>query len=404
VESTSAATSVQAGAGLPRESSRRVVVVIAMLGSGTYLFSTLAMAPILVQVATQFDITIGTAGLATAIHAIPAVIVPIFVGPLSDRHGRERFIASGGFVLAVGSFVAALAPSFAVIVVGRAMAGVGAGLMGASLAATIADRFPLQERGRAFAWFSVASAVVNLAAVPISGIVAAATTWRVPLATVGVLGVMVGLAAATKLPRSITRSQSSVTVLYGLVLRNRVALLYLLVAFAAGLPMGGAWTTYVVAFFQTDFGLPQATASALALTGGIGVVVGGQAAGRLGDRLGHGRVLIVSILAGMVCVLAMTNLPLALAPVAGLNLLYTATSGARNVSQQSLVSEVVPEARATILSMNTSLLAASVVVGVALGGAIIDLAGFPGLGIFCAGMLLLAAILALMLERRATAP
>jgi len=66
-------------------------------------------------------------------------------------------------------------------------------------------------------------------------------------------------------------------------------------------------------------------------------------------------------------------------------------------------SEQIPRARATLLSINTSLNAASVAIGVTLGGTIIDLAGFPVLGAVFAGLLLSSAALLLTFARHTTA-
>jgi len=272
------------------------------------------------------------------------------------------------------------------------------------MVAVVADHFPPRERGQALASFAVSNALITLGAVPVSGIVAAATTWRVPLASVGALGLLVALAVATQLPRTRQpKNDASVADLCRLVLRSRPALVYLAVGFLAAIATGGTWITFAVAFFQTTFGLPQATASALSVTYGIGFVLGGQAGGRLGDRIGHARLLPLAIMIGAATMIAMTDLSLGLIAAAGSNLVLAVSAGARTITQQSLISEQIPRARATLLSINTSLNAASVAIGVTLGGTIIDLAGFPVLGAVFAGLLLSSAALMLTFARHTTA-
>ena len=136
---------------------------------------------------------------------------------------------------------------------------------------------------------------------------------------------------------------------------------------------------------------------------GIGFVLGGQAGGRLGDRIGHARLLPLAIMIGAATMIAMTDLSLGLIAAAGSNLVLAVSAGARTITQQSLISEQIPRARATLLSINTSLNAASVAIGVTLGGTIIDLAGFPVLGAVFAGLLLSSAALLLTFARHTTA-
>jgi len=135
---------------------------------------------------------------------------------------------------------------------------------------------------------------------------------------------------------------------------------------------------------------------------GIGFVLGGQAGGRLGDRIGHARLRPLAIMIGAATMIAMTDLSLGLI-AAGSNLVLAVSAGARTITQQSLISEQIPRARATLLSINTSLNAASVAIGVTLGGTIIDLAGFPVLGAVFAGLLLSSAALMLTFARHTTA-
>jgi EmrB/QacA subfamily drug resistance transporter len=80
-------------------------------------------------------------------------------GALGDRFGRKRGMVAGLAVFAVGSALAALAPSVAVLMCGRALSGVGAALvLPATLAVTLARVEPA-DRGRAVALWSALTGV-----------------------------------------------------------------------------------------------------------------------------------------------------------------------------------------------------------------------------------------------------
>ena len=72
------------------------------------------------------DSTPWLAGLAIGIYGLTQAIFQIPLGILSDKIGRKPVIIGGLLVFALGSAVAALAHSMWVIVLGRAIQGMGA--------------------------------------------------------------------------------------------------------------------------------------------------------------------------------------------------------------------------------------------------------------------------------------
>jgi predicted MFS family arabinose efflux permease len=181
------------------------------------------------------------------------------------------------------------------------------------------------------------------------------------------------------------------------VLRSGPALALLAVAFLSALPWS-IWGAFVVFFFQSTFALDQGAASVLVLTSGAGILLGSQISGRLGDRLGHRPVLLVSLFGGCVAIFAITHAPVPLIGAAALNTILAAFAGSRVVGQASLISEALPSARGTLLAAMGSILSASTVVGGSLGGVLIDAGGFGVVGVVAAACYG-AAALCLMLVR-----
>ncbi len=91
---------------------------------------------------TLVGIALGAYGLTQAILQIP-------FGWLSDRYGRKPVIYFGLAVFALGSFVAALADSIFVVIVGRILQGAGA--ISAAVIAMIADLTREEHRTKAMA-------------------------------------------------------------------------------------------------------------------------------------------------------------------------------------------------------------------------------------------------------------
>ncbi|HEY8808218.1 MAG TPA: MFS transporter [Candidatus Limnocylindria bacterium] len=363
------------------------------------VYNGLVMSPVLEQMAREFGITTGTAGLVVAAYGAPGIAVALVAGPYSDRIGRKPFLVVGPLVMGIATLAAAAAPTFGLIIAARIASGIGASVLFPNINATIADIFPFRERGRAIATAIGMNTMASVVGVPIAGIVAEATSWRVSVALVGVLAIIAAGVLFARMPNAQgTNRESKVRALYALILRDRSAVAAIGSSFLGAL-FWFTWATYLVVYFQRTFDLGQGPASTVALTLGLGVLIGSQIGGRLGDRIGHRRIVGGSVLISGFLLLLQTNLPLPLAATAVLNLALSAVIGARFATNNALMSEQVPEARGTMLALSAGVASVAIVVGALVGGVIVDGPGFGTLGIFCFVVAVLAALVVLLFVR-----
>jgi DHA2 family multidrug resistance protein len=87
-----------------------------------------------------------------------AVILPIS-GWLSDRFGRKRFYLSCVVMFTVCSLLCGFAPTLPFLIVARVLQGFGGGGLAPSEQAILADTFPVEKRGQAFAVYGMAVVV-----------------------------------------------------------------------------------------------------------------------------------------------------------------------------------------------------------------------------------------------------
>ncbi|WP_327243922.1 MFS transporter [Streptomyces sp. NBC_01320] len=125
----------------------------------------------------------------TAAFMIAVVCFEFTFGVLGDLFGRRRLIAAGTGMVAVGSVVAALAPTVQVLWIGAALNGLGAGAMfPGSLTAITAVTRTMRERAHAVAvWSGFLSAGAAVSPL-LGGMFAKVGSWR------GSFWVLVGLA------------------------------------------------------------------------------------------------------------------------------------------------------------------------------------------------------------------
>jgi predicted MFS family arabinose efflux permease len=323
---------------------------------------------------------------------VPGILVAVLTGPYSDRFGRKRFLFAGSLIMGIFTLLSAFATSFAVLVAMRVLAGIGSSVIFPNVTATVGDNFTYRERGSAMGVVIGLNTLAGVIGVPLAGVLAEATSWRVSVGLVGVLSIAAAMLLFWKLrPAQTPLSASRIRDLYRSIVTNRSALGAIGSSFLGAL-YWFTWATYIVVFFQDAFGLSQGVASVLALTQGLGVMVGSQLGGRLGGRIGHKPIVAGSVLLSAALLLFQTNVTLPLAATAFLNLVLSAVIGARFASNTTLLTEQVPEARGTLLAVSASVTSASIVVGATIGGLLVDGPGFWALGAFCAAAGVLAAL------------
>ncbi len=127
--------------------------------------------------------------LSVYLVAITATLPTL--GRLGDRFGRRRVYLAGFAIFALGSVVAALAPSFVVLLVARAVQAVGGGVLTAGSLSLIAEYAPRGRTGRSVAVLVITQAFAGLAGPPLGGILVALGGWQaifwagLPMAAIG---------------------------------------------------------------------------------------------------------------------------------------------------------------------------------------------------------------------------
>ena len=372
-----------------------------MLGFLTFasVYATVVVAPVITQIARDFEISTGTAGLLVAAYGAPGIVVSLIVGPFSDRGGRKRFLVAGSLCMGLFTLISAVATSFLVLVALRMVAGVGAAMIFPNTTATIGDTFPYRDRGRAMSTVIGFNTLASVIGVPTAGIVAEATSWRVSLALVGALCILASAVLYLLLRTThATTTESSAADLYKSVLRSSSAVAATVSSFLGSL-FWFAWSTYIVVFFESVYGLTRGTASTFALTLGLGVLIGSQIGGRLGDRVGHKPVVATAIVISAVLLLVLTNTSLPLVGGAGLNFLLSSVIGARFATNQTLMTEQMPRARGTLLALSSSTIGLAIVLAASIGGVLIDSYGFRAVGIFCFTAAIASALIVIFFVR-----
>lgn len=338
-------------------------------------------------------------GMAMGIYGLTQGILQIPFGVASDRFGRKRVMVMGLAIFAVGSAMAALAPTMAWLVAGRAVQGAGA--ISAAVTALLADQTRDAVRTKAMAIVGASIGLVFSVSLVLSPLLntllglngmfaltgtlalagIAVVLWWVPAepakhAAQSAVGLSTSLAAVLRHP-ALLRLNFGVFVLHAVQLAMWVALPTLLVQ--AGLVKDHHWWVYLPAVLGS-FVVMGATLFPL-------------------ERRGYLRAVFLAAV-GMVAVVQLGLLAVASgAPsVTELALLLFAFFCGFNVleaSQPSMASRFAPGgARGAALGVYNTLQSLGLFTGGALGGWLVKSAGPQALFGSCAAAMLVWLVVA----------
>jgi MFS family permease len=272
-------------------------------------------AAILPTILASFGLSDAKGGLLQTLFILTMAFVSPVAGWLGDRQPRFRLAAVGVFVWSASTFASGLAPTYAALVVARALIGVGEASYTVVTPSLLSDFYPTGKRANVLATFYAAIPIGSALGYVMGSQVAAHFGWRYSFYVAGVPGIVLaalllflrdpprGAQDAKPMPKPKSDGSTSSVV----VIANAIKQLFMRRSFAINtlaqtiytFSVGGL-AVWMPTYFVRERGLPVATASTafgavLALAGLTGTLIGG----RLGDRMARKRPDAHFILSGI---------------------------------------------------------------------------------------------------------
>lgn len=310
--------------------------------------------PFLAVFARGLGVDIATLSMIVTARSSIAMFAPV-LGSIADPRGRKFGMLLGILLFIGGMSLVAIYPSFLTFSLALLLAILSKYLFDPSMQAYLGDRVPYERRGTALAVTEAAWSLAFIAGVPLMGSLIARFGWNAPFPLLAGAGLVMFFIIWRMIPGT---DHAQPMAPRATSLKNVRAVLTNLPALAAiSIALWATAANELVnlifgVWLEDSFGLKIAALAGASAVIGLSELSGEGLVALTTDRLGKPRALTLGLIGN---ILASLLLPIVgrteIGALVGLFLFYI-TFEYVLVSHISLMTEVMPNARATLLSFN----------------------------------------------------
>jgi predicted MFS family arabinose efflux permease len=363
------------------------------------------LAPLLLAMANDLGVSPTEVGQLVVFTALPWGLIAPFCGLLSDRLGRRPVLLAALAGMGLSTIAGAFASELRMLIVLRILTGAFGSGGPPTIMAGLVEYYPAWQRGRVIGWINTSFSLAALVGVPLIGAVGGAWGWRASFLVVG-LGLLVAAfllwlcyPRAAPGPSGAGNPLQAYRYLFG---RPHLATLLLSNLFERVAFM--VVTLYLPSFLIRSYGLdPVTVAPALVLTA-LGALAGGVAGGVVADRFDRVRLAAATLALSGLCGLAAFLWPLHPAFSVATGFGFGLLDAAGRPAFTALLLGLAERHRGAINGLYALSNQLGWAVGAGLGGLLLGLAGYGGLGETALAFTLGAAVLVLLARSVARPP
>jgi predicted MFS family arabinose efflux permease len=344
---------------------------VVAIGIGAFALVTTEFLPVglLPQIARDMGVTEGHAGFVVTISGLlAAMAAPLTIGVARGFDRRNVLVALLGMLL-LSNLVVAMAPSFAVILVGRALLGATIGAFW-TVAGSLGPRLrPGSQAGLATAIILSGVSLGTVAGVPAGALVSELLGWRLAFAASAVVTLSVLVAVTILVPSLVPASTRGLKDIADLLKNRKVqfGLAGTVLSFVGQF----AGYTYITPFMAQVIRIDAVTVSAVLFgfgaAGIAGNLLGGWAVGKSVRGALVGTLLLLGVSASM---LTMAEAHPAMA--VPLILVWGLGFGMQPIVTQSWMFNIAPDRLESVQAIFVSAAQASIGSGALVGGLMFD--------------------------------
>jgi predicted MFS family arabinose efflux permease len=346
---------------------------LVILAVGTFALGVdgFVLPGLLPHIAADLSVSVATAGQLTTAFAVAYAIGSPIIATMTGRIDRRIVIGAGMVTFLAGMVLQAAGPSYAMVLIGRVVAALGAAAFQANAFAVAGVLSRPERRARSFAVIGAGSSLASVLGVPFGLLIGQWMGWRGAVWTIAGLAAVAAVLAAAALP-SVTLPATSLRSRVSVLVNPRI--LILLVVSALVLAPLYLVTAYAAALVGESTSADNAILVAL-LVFGVGFFTGNRLVGRFADRF-DSLATVTAALAVTICTTAaFSAVQHWFVPTLVALFILGLIGSFLFIPQQNRVFVAGGDLAAVALSLNGSMNYVGTAIGAALGGVVLSTAG-----------------------------
>jgi DHA1 family inner membrane transport protein len=354
--------------------TRRLPALLALAG-GYFTVGVASMSVIGFAQPLTADLSLppsAVGGLVTAFAITYALAAPAMQILFGDRD-RRRMVMTGLAGVCLGAVLCALAQSYGMLVAGRTVMALGAGLVGPTVSATGAILVDEDRRASALATVFGGMTAAVVIGVPICSMAGIAIGWRGVTWGIAGIAILVALAVRATVPGGLRGSRSGARVLLRMMVDRRIGMALVVPL----MQMSGIFVTYaLLAPWMTAVAeaggrvLPETAVPTAMFIYGAGGLIGNALGAVLERRFGAVGTLRITLTALGLGFAAALVVPGGLVPLYLLMSVWAITAMSFMAPQQKRLVDLAGDRAGLALALNASALYAGMSLGSGVGVAV----------------------------------
>lgn len=279
----------------------------------THIMDFMIMMPLGPQLMRIFDIDPQQFALLVSSYTITAGVTGFIAAFVIDRFDRKNSLLLVYIGFTIGTIACAFAPTYAILLITRSLAGAFGGVLGALILSMVSDAVPLERRAKGIGIVMASFSLASVFGVPFGLFLASQFSWHAPFLFLGIFAAVVTVFVVVFIPSmrghiaSDDNHKNPWEVLVA-IFGNKNARLGL--SFSIVLMLGHfTIVPFISPYMVGNVGFTEGELMYIYLVGGAATMFFSPWVGKMADK--HGRLKIFTIFGTLVLlpIITITNMP-----------------------------------------------------------------------------------------------
>lgn len=255
-------------------------LAISAFGIGSTEFISVGLLPLIQK---EFNVALNQASLTVSIYALGVTIGAPILTALTSRLAKKQVLLLVMAVFILGNLLAALAPVFWLLLVGRIVSSFAHGVFMSIASVIAAEVVAPDRRASAIAVMFTGLTLATVTGVPLGTFIGQVTSWRMSFFFIVFIGMIAWIANYMLVPAGLSKNVPISFKESFAVLQNKKMLLILAIT---AIGYGGTFVvyTFVTPILETQFGFSPQAGVIILIVYGIFVAIGNTLGGKWSNQ------------------------------------------------------------------------------------------------------------------------